>query len=139
MSSTSKKYFLFFVLVFLPASAIFFRIKSVQPVPPVVPDISTAVVTPSPTFTPARIPETISIENGPLKNSIIAAGDYLVRQQLANGELPYQVDFMSGERAYSPSYVRLVAGRLRRRRLASPVPVRVSEGRSCCGPPCVTQ
>ena len=110
MSSTPKKYFLFFVLVLIPASAIFFRIKSVSPVPTVVPDISTAVVTPSPTFTPARIPETISIEDGPLKDSIIAAGDYLVRQQLANGELPYQVDFMSGERAYSPSYVRLVAG-----------------------------
>lgn len=64
----------------------------------------------TPTFTPARIPETISIEDSPLKDSIIAAGDYLVRQQLVNGELSYQVDFMTGERSYTPSYIRLVAG-----------------------------
>jgi hypothetical protein len=59
---------------------------------------------------PARIPETIPVADGPLKDSIIAAGDYLVRQQLPNGELSYQVDFMTGERAYSPSHVRLMAG-----------------------------
>ena len=64
----------------------------------------------TPTFTPALVPETIPIEDSPLKDSIIAAGDYLVRQQLPNGELSYQVDFMTGERSYSPSYIRLIAG-----------------------------
>lgn len=107
MSSISKKYFLLFLLALLSISAMFFKMKRDSPVITVIP---TVVVTPSPTFTPARVPETISIEDGPLKDSIITAGDYLVRQQLANGELPYQVDFMSGERAYSPSYIRLVAG-----------------------------
>lgn len=64
----------------------------------------------TPTFTPARIPETIPIEKGPLKDSVVAAGDYLIRQQLVNGELSYQVDFLTGERSYTPSYVRLMAG-----------------------------
>jgi hypothetical protein len=64
----------------------------------------------APTFVPARIPEKIPVAKGALKNSILAAGDYLLRQQLPNGELSYQVDFMSGERAYSPSHVRLMAG-----------------------------
>jgi hypothetical protein len=50
------------------------------------------------------------VADGTLKDSVIAAGDYLVRQQLPNGELSYQVDFMSGERVYSPSHIRLMAG-----------------------------
>jgi len=58
---------------------------------------------------PARLPKTFPSKRR-LKDSVIAAGDYLVRQQLPNGELSYQVDFMSGERAYSPSHVRLMAG-----------------------------
>ncbi len=56
------------------------------------------------------IPETIEIPDSPLKQSVIAAGDYLVRQQISNGELSYQVDFMTGAREYSPSYIRLIAG-----------------------------
>ena len=64
----------------------------------------------TPTFTPALIPETISIEDSPLKESVIAAGDYLIRQQLVNGELSYQVDFLTGERSYTPSHIRLMAG-----------------------------
>ncbi len=52
----------------------------------------------------------LSIPNGPLKQSIIAAGEYMVRQQLANGELSYQVDFQSGAREYSPSSIRLMSG-----------------------------
>lgn len=69
------------------------------------------VILPStPTFTPARIPVTIAIEDSPLRVSVIASGDYLVRQQLKNGELSYQVDFMTGKRSYTPSYVRLIAG-----------------------------
>ena len=107
MFSNSKKYSLFFLIVLVSISAIFFRIKSETPAITVTP---TMAVTPAPTFTPARIPKIIPIEDSPLKDSVIAAGDYLARQQLANGELPYQVDFMTGERAYSPSYIRLIAG-----------------------------
>ena len=108
MSSSRQKYILIFLLVVASAIAIMFRGKSDPPaVPPVVP---TVFITSAPTFTPARIPVLIPIEDNPLKESIIAAGDYLVRQQLANGELSYQVDFTNGARSYSPSYVRLVAG-----------------------------
>jgi hypothetical protein len=70
----------------------------------------TVAVSPAPTLEPVRIPETIPVADGTLKDSIIAAGDFLVRQQLPNGELSYQVDFMTGEREYSPSHVRLMAG-----------------------------
>jgi len=80
----------------------------------ITPELSTPTpsvnVTPTSTFTPARIPETISIENSPLKQAIIASGDYLVRQQIANGELSYQVNILTGDRGYSPSHVRLIAG-----------------------------
>lgn len=75
------------------------------PVTPTVVNTSRA-----PTRTPARVPKTIPLANGPLKDSIIAAGDYLVRQQLPNGELSYQVDFTTGKRLYSPSHIRLIAG-----------------------------
>ena len=67
-------------------------------------------VTSIPTLPPIRMPETISIEDSPLKDAIISSGDYLVRQQLANGELAYQVNLLNDDRAYSPSYVRLIAG-----------------------------
>ena len=107
MSSTHKKYILVSGLVLVLAGAIVFGKN---------PNSSTASVIPTvdvlftPTFTSALVPEIIPIENNPLKESIIAAGDYLVRQQLPNGELSYQVDFMTGERSYSPSHVRLMAG-----------------------------
>jgi hypothetical protein len=90
------------------AGAAFFLAKGNQPEAVPTPAVSNLPATP--TFTPALIPETIPIEDSPLKDSIIAAGDYLVRQQLVNGELSYQVDFMTGERSYTPSYVRLIAG-----------------------------
>ncbi|NJN79236.1 MAG: hypothetical protein HC797_01480 [Anaerolineales bacterium] len=64
----------------------------------------------TPTLLPIRSPEIISIEDSPLKDAVIASGDYLVRQQLANGELSYQVNILNNDRAYSPSYVRLIAG-----------------------------
>ena len=83
------------------------RPQSEQAPPTVAPSPSLPA---TPTFTPALIPETISIEDSPLKDSVIAAGDYLVRQQLVNGELSYQVDIMTGERSYTPSYTRLMSG-----------------------------
>jgi hypothetical protein len=66
-----------------------------------------ATPTPEPLATQ---PASISISNSPLKESLIAAGEYLVRQQLTNGELSYQVDFQSGARQYSPSSIRLMSG-----------------------------
>lgn len=55
-------------------------------------------------------PQRIKIQDSPLKQSAIEAGDYLVRQQLPNGELSYAVDILSGRRTSSPSALRLMAG-----------------------------
>ncbi|MFN8411026.1 MAG: hypothetical protein U0Z26_01425 [Anaerolineales bacterium] len=74
-------------------------------------EISTPEVTVTATSLAVRpIPQSISIPDSPLKKSIIAAGDYIVRQQIANGELSYQVDVFTGAREYSPSYLRLMSG-----------------------------
>lgn len=74
--------------------------------------VETPIAIPPPVSTPAtvRVPEIIPIGDNPLKDSVIAAGEYLARQQLPNGELAYQVDILTNERSYTPSYVRLVAG-----------------------------
>lgn len=73
--------------------------------------VALPVVLPStPTLTPARTPEVIPIEDSPLKEAVIASADYLVRQQLANGELSYQVNFLNNQRSYVPSDIRLIAG-----------------------------
>ncbi len=45
-----------------------------------------------------------------LTTSIVAAADYLARNQLSNGELPYRVFVPEGNRGASPSVIRLVAG-----------------------------
>ena len=105
MFTTLKKYLLIFILAF--AGAIFF---GNNPSSPVVSAPGAAQVSLMPTVTSALVPKIISIEDSPLKDSIIVAGDYLVRQQLTNGELPYQVDFKTDERSFSPSHVRLMAG-----------------------------
>ena len=106
MSSVYKKVFIAGA-VFLFAGGLFFAVNRKSPEVSVIP---TAGVLSAPILAPARAPKIISIADDPLKNSVIAAGDYLVRQQLPNGELSYQVDFMTGERTYSPSHVRLIAG-----------------------------
>ncbi|HET7144189.1 MAG TPA: hypothetical protein VFI68_09240 [Anaerolineales bacterium] len=105
MFSTHKRYS-FAVVIFVLGGAVFFWMRGINSKPSTV----LVVGTPTATFTPALIPKTIPIEDSPLKDSIVAAGDYLVRQQLPNGELSYQVDFMTDERSYTPSYIRLVAG-----------------------------
>jgi len=92
------------------AGTTFFWAKGSRPPEVVLPTPTVSNLPATPTFTPALIPEIIPIEDSPLKDSIIAAGDYLIRQQLVNGELSYQVDFMTGERSYTPSYIRLMAG-----------------------------
>jgi len=108
VSPARRKTVLFIVIMFAMAGMIIFFRMGNTPAP--IPATPTLFVTPTSTFTPARIPELIPIENSPLKDSVIAAGDYLIRQQLPNGELSYQVDFMTGERSYSPSYIRLIGG-----------------------------
>jgi hypothetical protein len=107
MSLLRKKYVFAAGIVILLAGILFFAVNQPSPKTPI---SVTAVASSAPTLESARIPETIPVAEGALKDSIIAAGDYLVRQQLSNGELSYQVDFMSGERSYSPSHVRLMAG-----------------------------
>jgi hypothetical protein len=105
-----KKIVFVIVGVLAFAGAAFFLAKRSRPPEVVLPVPTVSNLPATPTFTPALIPETILIEDSPLKDSIIAAGDYLIRQQLVNGELSYQVDFMTGERSYTPSYTRLMAG-----------------------------
>jgi len=105
MFSTRKKY-AFAIVIFVFSGTVFFWMMGINSKSSSV----LVVETPTATFTPALIPKTIPIEDSPLKDSIVAAGDYLVRQQLPNGELSYQVDFMTDERSYTPSYIRLVAG-----------------------------
>ncbi|MCZ2121279.1 MAG: hypothetical protein LC108_03340, partial [Anaerolineales bacterium] len=68
---------------------------------------------PTPTPTAQRLiekPQTLALAEDPLKASILAAGEYIVRQQLENGELAYQVDFKTNQREYSPSIIRLMGG-----------------------------
>jgi len=71
---------------------------------------------PSETSTPiatvvfANPPEALLLGNDPLKRNIVVAGDYLIRQQLPNGELPYQVNVISGDRSSTPSNIRLISG-----------------------------
>ena len=108
MSPQQKKIGLIAVLVFALAGLLFFRPGRVTP-PADTPTVAVNVTATS-TWTPARIPETIPIADDPLKDSILAAGDYLVRQQLTNGELSYQVDFVTGELSFSPSHIRLISG-----------------------------
>jgi hypothetical protein len=102
-----KKYVFSAGVLLALAGIIFFIVNRKPPEIPVTPSVDNSS---APTLLPTRIPETIPIADGALKDSIISAGDYLVRQQLPNGELSYQVDFMTGERAYSPSHVRLIGG-----------------------------
>ncbi|MCA1899183.1 MAG: hypothetical protein LDL50_00605 [Chloroflexi bacterium] len=57
-----------------------------------------------------RLPAAFVIPDGDLKDSVVAAGAYLARHQLPNGELSYQADFINGGRSYSPSLTRLMGG-----------------------------
>jgi len=104
--SRFKNFLIAFVLIGIVAALSFAIGKSSSSVESV--STQAGSITPSPLAVLA--PQTISIPDSPLKDSIIAAGNYLTRQQLANGELSYQVDILSGARDYSPSYIRLIAG-----------------------------
>jgi hypothetical protein len=67
----------------------------------------TVVVIEKPTPTP---PATVAEMQQLLTRSIVAAADYLVVNQLSNGELPYQVDITTGDRSAPASHIRLIAG-----------------------------
>jgi hypothetical protein len=112
MSAEPKKYLFVFLGVVVLAGVLFFANRNNTPASiPVTPTVVVAApVSPAPTLTPARAPKTIPIADNPLKGNVIAAGEYLARQQLPNGEISYQVDFMTSERAYSPVHVRLLGG-----------------------------
>lgn len=105
MLSNRKKYVWVAVFALALTIAVFFEVSKKSLVAPAAPTVD---ISPTPTWTPAKVPVTIPIADSPLKEAVMAAGDYLVRQQLPNGELSYQVNFMSGERSYSPSYLRLM-------------------------------
>jgi hypothetical protein len=65
-------------------------------------------------YTARPSPAVTSIADTPepraLKDSIAAAGDYLIRYQLSSGELSYKVDITDDNRNCSPSHIRLIAG-----------------------------
>jgi hypothetical protein len=64
----------------------------------------------APTVVSAHAPDVLPLANSPLKASITSAGDYLIRQQLENGELAYQVNLLTNDRSSTPSYIRLMGG-----------------------------
>jgi hypothetical protein len=97
-----KKFFLIWLIFFIGLSACANQNPTQVEIP--------ITATPIPTTFPIRTPEIISIEDSPLKEAVIASGDYLVRQQIANGELAYQVNILNDDRAYAPSDIRLIAG-----------------------------
>lgn len=94
--------FLFIFLIFAICACA--NQNNIQPVE--ISSTSTSV----PTAFPIRTPEIILIEDSPLKEAILEAGDYLIRQQLTNGELAYQVNFINNDRAYASSNIRLMGG-----------------------------
>lgn len=93
------------------AGATYLWVNSAQSKPQPQPTQSaTAIPSPLPTTTPVHKPEVLPLAISPLTPSIIAAGDYLIRQQLANGELSYQVNLLTNDRSSTPSYIRLMGG-----------------------------
>lgn len=58
----------------------------------------------------AAAPSTTEEWEEALTASIAAGGDYLVRHQLSNGELPYELYVVDGQDYVEPSGIRLVAG-----------------------------
>lgn len=101
-----KRTFLILLSILLLAFAAYLWLTANTPEPPQpVPATQTVI----PTFA-AHPPQTLPLAENPLKKNILAAGDYLVRQQLANGELPYQVNILTNDRSSTPSYIRLMGG-----------------------------
>ena len=89
------------------AGGVYFWVRSNQP------EIQiplTSSATPIPTALSAHAPNVLPLATSPLKKSITFAGDYLIRQQLLNGELAYQVNLFTNDRSSTPSNLRLMGG-----------------------------
>ncbi len=56
-----------------------------------------------------RHPVPIRIADDPLVDAMLAAGDFVVRQQLPNADLTYQIDVTTGNRRHLPVSVRQLA------------------------------
>ncbi len=98
--------FLFFVLGALAGASYFlFNPATKAPEAP-----SVDLVSETPAILSADLPNTLPLGDSPLKRNIVIAGDYLIRQQLVNGELAYQVNVMTGDRSSTPSNLRLMNG-----------------------------
>lgn len=93
--------------VLIVASAVYFGIRSN---PPEIQTSLVSTVTSIPTAVSAHAPTVLPLANSPLKKSITSAGDYLLRQQLPNGELAYQVNLFTNDRSSTPSNLRLMGG-----------------------------
>ena len=91
MTTVRRNIFMIAALILALVIFISFQTKTDSTV--VAASTPTTVISPTTTQTPARKPVTIPIADGDLKDAVLAAGDYLVREQLPNGELSYQVDF----------------------------------------------
>lgn len=103
-----KRFVLIVISLLTLVFVAFFLRNGEETSPEVQPTIEIAL--PTQTAVPAHAPAIIPIGNNSLKNAVISAGDYLVRQQLANGELPYQVNVLTDDRSSTPSYIRLAGG-----------------------------
>lgn len=95
--------------IFVLSSVLYFGMRRTPP------DVETATATailPTviPTTISAHAPKLLPIGESELKKAIVSAGDYLIRQQLANGELSYQVNVLNNDRSSTPSYIRLMGG-----------------------------
>lgn len=93
--------------ILIVAGGVYFWVRSNQPEIQI-PLTSTAI--PIPTTLSAHAPKVPPLATSPLKNSITSAGDYLLRQQLPNGELAYQVNLFTNDRSSTPSNLRLMGG-----------------------------
>jgi hypothetical protein len=102
-----RKFVFAAILLIALAGVAFFLTRGKNIPAEIIPTQSIEII---PTQAPARTPELIPIEDSPLKEAVIAAGDYLVRQQLTNGELSYQVNILNNDRSSTPSDIRLIAG-----------------------------
>jgi hypothetical protein len=103
-----KRVVLVIVSVLALAGTTYFWMNRTPPEPAA---MATDVPTAVPTVVSARAPEPLPIDDDRrLKQSILSAGDYLVRQQLVSGELPYQVNFLNDDRSSTPSNIRLMGG-----------------------------
>lgn len=97
-----------FIVILALAGIVYVWNNSNQPAEPQATPTEEAFIVP--TVVSAHAPTVLPLANSPLKSSITSAGDYLVRQQLANGELAYQVNLLTNDRASTPSYIRLMGG-----------------------------